>query len=252
MSTRGLIPIECLPGFKRWGNALEAMLTTDAPILVHGESGTGVSFLGAWLAAARKTEFLDDAEKVEDLEGWIRAHPMGVLGAHRAPHESDMALHSSRCIVLRLPSLNEDPDAMPSCLESLARVEGLEGPFPSALAALPCPGNLLGLRNRLLRWKLLGQLPDESSTAGLVPLEAEDMATNLHALERILLHRALRRSYGNRVEAARRLGVSRRQLYLLVARHGDPVRGDAPICEGPKRLKKQRNRQNSSAGQDHR
>ncbi|HWQ09497.1 MAG TPA: helix-turn-helix domain-containing protein, partial [Holophaga sp.] len=79
-------------------------------------------------------------------------------------------------------------------------------------------------------------------------LEAEDMASNLHMLERLLLHRALRRSYGNRMEAARRLGVSRRQLYLLIARHGDPVRGEVPTSQGPKRLGKQRSRQNSSRG----
>jgi hypothetical protein len=54
------------------------------------------------------------------------------------------------------------------------------------------------------------------------------------------------------VEAARRLGVSRRQLYLLVARHGDPVRGEAPTNEGPKRLGKARKRQNSSPESGHR
>jgi hypothetical protein len=38
------------------------------------------------------------------------------------------------------------------------------------------------------------------------------------------------------MEAAHRLGVSRRQLYLLIARHGDPVRGEPPSSVGPKRL----------------
>jgi DNA-binding NtrC family response regulator len=74
-----------------------------------------------------------------------------------------------------------------------------------------------------------------------LPLETEDLAANLHVLERVLLHRALRRSYGNRVEAAGRLGVSRRQLYLLIARHGDPVRGELPSHPGPKRLNKRPN-----------
>jgi hypothetical protein len=102
-----------------------------------------------------------------------------------------------------------------------------------------------------VRWKLLGQLPDEVPIGGggPLPLESEDMATNLHALERLLLHRALRRSYGNRVEAAKRLGVSRRHLYLLIARHGDPVRGEAPTAGGPKRLLRG---QNSSILDPHR
>ncbi len=124
-------------------------------------------------------------------------------------------------------------------------------PLPPALGILPCPGNLRGLRNRLVRWKLLGQLPEDP--APRLPLaDSEDLAANLHVLERLLLHRALRRSYGNRAEAARRLGVSRRQLYLLIARHGDPVRGEVPTHEGPKRLEKRRGRQNSSPDPAHR
>ena len=75
----------------------------------------------------------------------------------------------------------------------------------------------------MLRFKLLGQLPEDAlalERALTLPLEEDNLAMNLHVLERLLLHRALRRSYGNRVETARRLGVSRRQLYLLIARHG--------------------------------
>jgi len=105
------------------------------------------------------------------------------------------------------------------------------------------------LRNRLLRWKLMGQLP-AFEPSGPPRFEAEDLATNLHELECFLLHRALRRAYGNRVEAARRLGVSRRQLYLLIQRHGDPVRGDLGTGKRPKRLLKQHPAQNSSPGSD--
>jgi DNA-binding NtrC family response regulator len=95
-----------------------------------------------------------------------------------------------------------------------------------------------------VRWKLLGQLPEDG--APRLPLQdSDDLAANLHVLERLLLHRALRRSYGNRVEAARRMGVSRRHLYLLIARHGDPVRGEAPSKEGPKRLLRGQNSRNA-------
>jgi hypothetical protein len=205
-----------------------------------------VSTLAGWLATKRGTALLDDADGVPaaTLEAWLRAHPTGVLASHRPPSDPSLAGPAASCLAFRLPTLEEEPGAMERCLGALAEAEGLSGPLPQALGALPCPGNLRGLRNRLVRFKLLGQLPDAPQASGL-SLEAEDLASNLHQLERILLHRALRRSYGNRVEAARRLGVSRRQLYLLIARHGDPVRGEPPSSAGPKRLSK-RGDQNSS------
>jgi transcriptional regulator with AAA-type ATPase domain len=205
---------------------------------VYGESGTGVSTVAARMAAQRGAGLLDDAERLErpTLEAWIEAHPGGVLGSHLSPPEV-LAGAAYRCLPFRLQALQDDPASVPRCLAALAEEEGLSGALPPALGALPCPGNLRGLRNRLVRWKLLGQLPDDLDPDAL-PLATEDLAANLHVLERLLLHRALRRSYGNRVEAARRLGVSRRQLYLLIARHGDPVRGELPSSAGPKRLRK--------------
>jgi len=242
-----LIPPAQLPGYARWGADLPALLALEAPLWVHGEAGCGVSCLAAWIAQQRGTPLQDDAEWLEPalLEEWIKAHPRGVLGSHRPPEDPAVGGSASRCVALRLHTLEEDPEAMRDCLARLAQEEGVPGPLPPALGRLPCPGNLRGLRNRLVRWKLLGQLPDEMP-AGPLPLEAEDLASNLHVLERLLLHRALRRSYGNRVEAARRLGVSRRQLYLLIARHGDPVRGEQPTSAGPKRLGKQRLRAGSN------
>lgn len=248
-----MIPLTQMPGYSRWGSALPALLALEAPLWIHGETGCGVTGIAAWLARQRGTQVLDNAELMEpDLrETWIQCNPSGILGSHRTPEDPAVALSASRCVALRLFSLEEDPEAMLTCLKLLAQEEGIVAPLPPALGLLPCPGNLRGLRNRLVRWKLLGQLPDEVPV-GPLPLEGEDLASNLHVLERLLLHRALRRSYGNRLEAARRLGVSRRQLYLLIARHGDPVRGEFPTSEGPKRLGKQRLRQNSSNGQSHR
>lgn len=248
-----VIPLAQLPGYGRWGSALPVLLARETPLWIHGEAGCGVTELAAWIAQQRGTALLDDVEFLApgSCEAWLQGHPAGILGSHLAPEDPSVAVPASRCIALRLPSLEEDPAAASTCLDWLAREEGLEPPLPGALGLLPCPGNLRGLRNRLIRWKLLGQLPEEVPM-GPLPLEVEDLASNLHVLERLLLHRALRRSYGNRMEAARRLGVSRRQLYLLISRHGDPVRGASPTSEGPKRLGKQRMRQNSSNGQDHR
>jgi transcriptional regulator of acetoin/glycerol metabolism len=164
---------------------------------------------------------------------WLAAHPRGVVAARESPPGA------LSCLTLRLPSLDEEPAAIPGLLSALAREEGIDGPLPPALGMLPCPGNLRELRNRLLRWKLLGQLP-EPGAGGPPRFEAEDLATNLHELERFLLHRALRRAYGNRSEAALRLGVSRPQLYLLIRRHGDPVRGEAATGEEPARLRRRK------------
>lgn len=248
-----MIPLERLPGAGQWGQALGDLLGRPEALWIHGAIGCGASTLGRELAQRRSAAFLDDADLQDEaaLESWMGAHPGGVLAAHRPP-SGGAELH---CLVLRLPGLFEDAASIPGCLAALAEEEGCLGALPSALAQLPCPGNLRGLHNRVVRWKLLGQLPEDGPASpgdGPLPLDSDDLATNLHILERLLLHRALRRSYGNRVESAQRLGVSRRQLYLLIARHGDPVRGEAPTSDGPKRLGRARMRQNSSPGSEHR
>jgi len=235
-----LIPLELLPGQGRLGGSSAALLAHPGPLWVHGDLGTGVSTVAAWLAGQRQVRFLDDAERLDAAAraAWIAGNPRGVLGSHLGPEAPPVAAEAARCLAFRLLPLEGDPACVAGCLASLAAAEGVSAALPAALAALPCPGNLTGLRNRLVRWQLLGQLPEAEDGASL-PLATEDLAANLHVLERILLHRALRRSYGNRMEAAGRLGVSRRQLYLLIARHGDPVRGEPPSSEGPKRLHKQ-------------
>lgn len=237
-----MIPLHLLPSFAQWGVHLETVLARPEALWIHGPAGAGTSSLAALLAGRRNAPWCEAAETA-DLPGWLAAHPRGVV-AGKVPPPPDFG-----CLELRLPALEEDPRAIPGLVAALARQEGIEGPLPERLGALPCPGNLRELRNRLLRWQLLGQLP-EPGLEGPLRLEAEDLATNLHELERFLLHRALRRAYGNRVEAAQRLGVSRRQLYLLIRRHGDPIRGEAPSGEPPLRVRKRRPAQNSSPGPD--
>lgn len=210
-----------LPGLGRLD--LEALAARAEPVWIYGPPGSGRSALAAEVAHRRGVA----------VSGSIAVpSPRAVIAAAEPPPDG-------RWIGLRLAPLDEHPESLPLLLRALALEEGLEGEPPAALGRLPCPGNLRELRNRVLRFKLLGQLP-EAPEAGAPVFEAEDLATNLHQLEAFLLHRALRRSYGNRVEAAKRLGVSRRQLYILIQRHGDPVKGEAPSGELPKRLMKRK------------
>ena len=241
-----MIPLEHMPGYSRWGSGLQALVARPEPIWIFGALGSGVSTMARILADRRQVAFFDDAERADtnELMRWMAENPRGVFASHLSPEAEIVSDVGSRCLALRMEGLEEDPTAIGNCLTGLALGEGITGSLHSvmrALGALPCPGNLRGLRNRLVRWKLLGQLPEpweEASGADTEKLEAEDLASHLHQLEQVLLHRALRRSFGNRVEAARRLGVSRRQLYLLIGRHGDPLRGETPTQPGPKRLLK--------------
>ena len=237
-----MIPAALLPGYAQWGAHVDALLARPEALWICGPAGAGGSILAAELAARRGVPWTDAAD-AEAAAAWLAAHPRGVVAARTGP--SGALAGTLDCLVLRLPALAEEPACIPAILAALAAEEGIATALPPALAALPCPGNLRELRNRLLRWKLLGQLPASEST-GTPRFDAEDLASILHDLERFLLHQALRRAYGNRVEAAQRLGVSRRQLYLLIRRHGDPVRGEAGAGDLPLRVRKRRPVQNSS------
>lgn len=235
-----MIPWSLLPGYAQWGPGLDALVARSEALWIYGPPGSGASTLAEDLASRRGVACLR-AATAEEATAWLAQSPGAVVSAPVA------APGAVPCLALRLGGLEEEPDRVPALLAHIAQEEGVEGPLPPSLGALPCEGNLRELRNRLLRWGLLKQLPDLEA-GGPPRLEAEDLATNLHDLERYLLHRALRRTYGNRSAAALRLGISRPQLYLLIRRHGDPVLGQPGTGEMPQRLLRSRNAQNSSPG----
>ncbi|MDR2560242.1 MAG: hypothetical protein LBC63_00505 [Holophagales bacterium] len=230
-----MIPFELMPGAKHWMPSLPKLAVHSGPIWVYGPSGCGASTLANWLAAQRGAAAIESSASM-DLDAWLKDNPLGSVASNRAPNPKSLC-EIFNFALLELWPLDDDPESIHGCLQHLALDEGLKPPLPSELAALPCNGNFQELRNRIRRWHLLGELPEPNEPKLLEP---EDIATNLHVLERTLLHRALRRSYGNRAEAAARLGICRRQLYLLIGRHGDPVRGQPPGSAAPKRLEKMR------------
>lgn len=214
-----LIPLDRLPGFPAWGRDLDRLVARPEALWIFGPPGSGVSALADQVARLRGTGI---------SEGSHPPSPGAVVAADRPCPWPGTALE------LRLPALEECPGEIPRLVDLMAEQEGVDEP-PASLGRLPCPGNLRELRNRVVRYRLTGQLP-ELNPLGPPDFTEEHLGLNLHRLEAYLLHRALRRSYGNRQEAARRLGVSRPQLYALIRRHGDPVRGEAPTEEGPKRV----------------
>ena len=109
---------------------------------------------------------------------------------------------------------------------------GIAGPHPITLPSLvrllkgyDWPGNARELRNLVERALILGEYPIELLAQSADPAQAgppeddrentgtqADDATLLEAVERRHILQVLAAEGGNRVEAARRLGISRRTL----------------------------------------
>ena len=89
----------------------------------------------------------------------------------------------------------------------------------AAIVARPWPGNLRQLRNEMLRMDALADGP--VLTPQLLsepPAEVGSRDLNLERLERWAIQEALKTSGGNKSEAARLVGISRRALYNKLGR----------------------------------
>ena len=120
----------------------------------------------------------------------------------------------------RLADRDEDViDLAGLFLERLSRQLGLPKvePGPAAIAAMrgyAWPGNVRELRNLVERSLILGGFPD---TIGSGAEPAETAVGTLAAVERAHILAALEEAGGNRAEAARKLGISRKTIERKLA-----------------------------------
>jgi DNA-binding NtrC family response regulator len=154
---------------------------------------------------------------------------------------------------ITLPPLREHPGDIPGLVEFVLRRHGAAADkvTPAALREIerhPFPGNVRELEHALERAMILaGSDPIEpehlpfghgaggahaaaagGSPAWVPEIPAEGLS--LEVLERELILRALERARGNKSQAARLLGLTRRTLYSRMERHGlrKPGEGEEP------------------------
>jgi len=100
------------------------------------------------------------------------------------------------------------------------RTPGLEDEARDALLAHPWPGNVRELRNVLERAAILTDGDIERRHLSLRPKErAQETASNLSLVERGTIERVLQETDWNKAKAARRLGLTRPQLYGRLRRY---------------------------------
>ncbi len=157
---------------------------------------------------------------------------------------------------IRLPALRERLEDIPALVEHILRRHGapagkLTPATAAALLRYPWPGNVRELENTLERALILAgtdlvdlehlsfarpELSGSAATAGSAPAWVPEIPAeglSLEVLERELIIRALERAAGNKSQAARLLGLTRRTLYSRMERHGlrKPGEGDETLDE---------------------
>jgi DNA-binding NtrC family response regulator len=136
-------------------------------------------------------------------------------------------------ITIDLPPLRERPEDIPELVEHFLATRPVGGGrcriAPDALAALErydWPGNVRELANVLERAQILAEghvITTDDLPEGIVEVPPEPGAAGdprrLRDVERRHVQDVLRKEKGNKVRAARALGISRRALYRLIAKY---------------------------------
>jgi transcriptional regulator with GAF, ATPase, and Fis domain len=100
---------------------------------------------------------------------------------------------------------------------------GLTHDAREALLRHDWPGNVRELRNALERAAILcegGLIAPQHLSLSVSDRPAQSPAGELNAVERDTIARAMRECHGNKSKAARRLGLSRTQLYVRLRKYG--------------------------------
>jgi transcriptional regulator with PAS, ATPase and Fis domain len=136
-----------------------------------------------------------------------------------------------RVFDIKLPPLRERPadilELSEGFLQDIARSfgrppAGLTRDARSALLGHDWPGNVRELRNALERAAILcegGLITAEHLSLNTRPRTAFTEPTQLHVVERDTIAQAMRDCGGNKARAARRLGLSRTQLYVRLRKY---------------------------------
>jgi DNA-binding NtrC family response regulator len=136
--------------------------------------------------------------------------------------------HRINVVTIEMPKLSDRVSDITELaehfMEKFAREQGRAPlPIPESvflnLARYDWPGNVRELRNLIERSLILGEFPPEF--AGADGSERSEPAESLHAVERRHILSILESCGGNRAEAARRLGVSRKTIDRKCAQWND-------------------------------
>jgi transcriptional regulator with GAF, ATPase, and Fis domain len=133
---------------------------------------------------------------------------------------------------IRIPPLRDRATDIPlfaeSFLQEFGRALGrstvaLSAEASGALVAYDWPGNVRELRNVLERATILcesGPITTQHLSLDLTRKPALGSTTDLKAMERHAVAQMLQETRGNKAKAARRLGLTRTQLYVRLRRYG--------------------------------
>jgi DNA-binding NtrC family response regulator len=147
-------------------------------------------------------------------------------------------------VSIDLAPLRERRDDIPSLVEHFLTTRQLgkvrcrvDADAMHALLSYRWPGNIRELVNVLERAQILAEenlltlddLPDTLQTAPQpTAISSGANSLNLHEMERRNVHAALQQAKGNKVQAAKLLGVTRRALYRLIMKYGgEPKPGES-------------------------
>lgn len=124
-------------------------------------------------------------------------------------------------VQLQMPPLRDRPEDIPALVASFVRQLtqqlGVPPQLPDAallrsMQSYGWPGNVRELRNLVERWLILGSIPAMKDGQAGGEADAGEHDISLEAVEKRHILKVLAESGGNKSEAARRLGVSRKTL----------------------------------------